>query len=63
MVTTIFPHTFAQPVIVVPVEANGSFLYEDCDVPADMTLTAYRRELDGHRAAGKRRGWLRRHAR
>ena len=55
MTTTIVPHTFPRPVIVAPAEATGSFLYEDCDVPADMSLTAYRRQLDGHVARRARR--------
>jgi hypothetical protein len=40
-----------------PVRASGAFLVEQSDIPPDMTLSAWRRMLDGERPP-KRRRWL-----
>jgi hypothetical protein len=51
---------FAQPIVA---ESAATFLYEHCDIPSGMTLTDWRRDLDGNAPRRRRLSLLRRRSR
>ncbi len=40
--------------------AQGALLIEHCDIPADMTLTEWRRKAAARRAQARRQSWMKR---